>query len=163
MAAEATKEVDRRATTELVVSRLGGLAPHVAWASRDWRPLAGSDVDLVVPRALLDEVTHRLSCREFIPLPVLATAASRTFVRLAEVVVIDRVDLEAGGGPDIRTSAPGDLGRLVPAVAAGRTARRVVERGLVPWPVSSMSTPLAGTPLATDRRPAQLEALTAQA
>src|SRR5215213_9869029 len=128
-AAEAAQGRVRGTTVDLVVQALGPLAPGVAWCAPRWRPASGTDVDLVAPPVLLDEVSDALRAAGLVPASPWASPARRVAVRMEAGAVLDLVDVEAVD-ECVERGGPG-LGHLGPTASARRLCRRITRSGIV--------------------------------
>ncbi|SET54993.1 hypothetical protein [Geodermatophilus poikilotrophus] len=138
VAAERGSAAVRAGTLEGVRRALGAIASEVAVAGPPWRPVLGSDVDLLVPAARLTETVDRLTAAGLLEVGWHAGPGRAALVRTAGGAVVDLVDVEvvdpsALEPPDGRRSpgAPPDLARLRPEAEAARLARSVAARGVV--------------------------------
>lgn len=126
LAAEHESGQRRAATLRQVVVALGPLASRVAWCGREWRGGAGTDVDLVVPAAVIDDAYRRLRDGGLLALRRWETENRRVLLRIEQGSVADLVDLELGSAADIDgTATPLGIGRLTTGAAADRLCRRV--------------------------------------
>jgi hypothetical protein len=128
----------RAGTLQGVRRALGAMASDVAVAGPPWRPVLGSDVDLLVPATLRGELVHRLIASGLLEVgwhagpdrAALVRTAGGSVVDLVDVEVVDPLALVRSGGR--RTpGAPPELAGLCPEAEAGRLARSVAARGVV--------------------------------
>ena len=135
LAAEQRRDNLRRETLDAVTAALGP-APTAVLATPGWRPLSGTDVDLLAVD--VSDLADRLERAGFLPVPAHDEAQRRVLVRCAGGRAVDLVDLEAVSPDELEPAGPGSSagpgerwGRLTREAAVRRFRRRLAERGQV--------------------------------
>src|SRR4051812_41818479 len=97
----------RQETLDALTAALGPLSTvsTVALATPGWRPLSGTDVDLLALD--LPELASRLERTGFLPVPAHDEPQRRVLVRCAGGRAVDLVDLEAVSPDDLEPAGPG--------------------------------------------------------
>jgi hypothetical protein len=139
IAEERTRAEVRSGTCEVLGEALGPLAPAVAIEGMPWRPLLGTDVDLLVPPRLFAEVRERLVAAGLVEVGWHAGPGRAGLARIGADGALDLVDVESvpeeafaptgtgGIGPETATAWAG----LRPEAVRDRLCRAVASRSVV--------------------------------
>jgi hypothetical protein len=132
LAAEQQVASVRRTTLLGVRQALGAMTADVAVDGPPWRPVLGSDVDLLVPAALRGELVHRLVDAGLFAVgwhaaPDRAVLARTTGGSVMDVVDVQSIEMQAR----VRSGAPATVADVRPEVGAARVARSVAARAVV--------------------------------
>src|ERR1700712_3845660 len=103
LAADAERSSVRRATLDAVTAALGTGCETVAVGAPAWRPLSGTDVDLLSPDVVA--TAQRLEQAGFLPVPAHDEPGRRVLVRCSAGRAVDLVDIEAVASVDIEAVA----------------------------------------------------------
>lgn len=128
LGAESDRSEVRRATLEAISRALGPQRATVASGAPGWRPLSGTDVDLLAPDPVA--ISRSLERAGFVPVRAHDEAGRRVLVRCAQGRAVDLVDIEACA-PEALEPAGDGWSRLTHEAAVRRFRDRLAERDRV--------------------------------